>query len=161
MATPVPSLVAALPGEPDALYLGSPVVVDQIVREFINEAMRVGTVDGIAALAHRMGNVFSGFVPPYSILPLWHQQRGLGAEIAVRLGIDPDQAYHALVRGAFLWLAVEVANLEKENPGPIVEWGWQLDALIEWFASLLIGTLSVTHPDQSPWGLIQTEEVEQ
>lgn len=142
--------------ERDDNYLGDLHVVDGLVRCFISDMMdrhasdrpKIEKIAADKRAIVELAAVLSGANVDYKPIPSWHQASGLGITFAQHLKIDPNQSYLEICQGAVGLLTLELYEIEKGAAAGVPDQQWQfwLDALIEKFVSLCMGTIEATHP---------------
>lgn len=139
-------------------YLGTPEIVDGLVRGFIGSMLERHSDMSIERLAkiaadkdaiNAIAMVFAGGDPNYQAMPQWHTRRALGFAMASRLGLDPNQSMIDICRSGFGKVALDVYAIESDLLGQRItqeQAEFRIDALIEETTSLLLGTIDTTHP---------------
>lgn len=153
----LPGAIAPLVSEKP--YLGDPAVVDGLVRGFVSDMMnrhadggdRSALIDADKNACNVLAENIAGMHPDdYVPMPQWQSRQGLGFALAARLGLDPDQAFIDICRGACGMLALEIYEAEKAalSGAPDHQWKFFVDAAIETYSSLFLGTIDLTHPEE-------------
>ena len=135
-------------------YLGSVEVVDGLVRTFVAGVLarlegnmsKDDQIEAAAEDADRLALILLGEDPAYTTVGDWNSRGGIGMAVADRLNINPNQMGVAIVKEALLKLigtAYEVVGKVAEGEDDAA---WQIEAEIEFYTSLFVGTADVTHP---------------
>lgn len=137
-----------LPDAPET-YLGSVEVVEQLVREFLHDVAISSDIDTITASVNRFAMIFCGMNPEYQPVPGWNVRLQLGVVMAARLGIDINQDWESVMRTGLAGFALEIKQIIWQHAdSPDEDWQWKVDGLIEFWTSLLVGTVDITHPEE-------------
>ncbi len=135
--------------EDNGRYLGNPTLVDSLVREFVHDAAMATTEDEFMVAVNRFASIFCGSDANYTPIPNWNTRLELGLVLAERLGVDHSQDWESIMRTALMQAGLEVRGWIAEHANDAEEvWSWKVDALIEFWTSMLLGTVDLTHPKE-------------
>jgi hypothetical protein len=130
-------------------YLGSVDVVERLVREFFYDVSMGMDIDTVAAAVNRYATIFCGADFEYQPVPGWNERLQLGVVMAARVGVDINQDWESIMRTALLGFALEIKQIIRQHAdSPDDDWQWKVDGLIEFWTSLLVGTIDITHPEE-------------
>ena len=128
-------------------YLGNADIVESVIRGWAGEILDADTQEEAMAACDRMGVIFSGGDPAFTMIPGWNDREHLGMMVSRRAGIDPNHTLIDILRGAFIGNGAQLRELLNENDGkPYEEWGWQVDGIVEFLQAMMMGTADVLFP---------------
>jgi len=128
-------------------YLGDTTVVESLVRDFVSDICNATTAGEARVAIDKKALIFCGMDPDFEIVDGWNERLQLGMVVSGRIGIDPNQDWMSIMRAGLASLAIEIRGIIRNNVDePIADWGWQIDAQIEFWTSMLVGTIDITHP---------------
>lgn len=132
------------------MYLGNAEIVEALVRDFVSDIATATSAEEAKAAIEKKAIIFCGSDPAYETVSEWNDRLQLGMVICSRVGVDPNQDWMSIMRAGLGKLALEIrGTIQNHADQPIEEWSWQIDAMIEFWTSMLLGTLSLTHPEDS------------
>ncbi len=135
-------------------YLGTPDVVEGLFRQAASDMLSADNgADEADAWSNRFADVYMGVDRDYvriSPEPITSDET-FRRHVATRLGYNPSSLdQRSMLKFIFLMFASQVGHAAQraaeaagEDGDPDVE---EIDSIVEFFASLMMGTLDVTHP---------------
>jgi hypothetical protein len=104
----------------------------------------------VAAEASTFADMFSGLAAGFTTAGDITSSEAWRRHLATRLNINPDaENRRDTLKHVYVIFLNEVLTTitAEESAGQSVEqYGWKLDSSFELFASLMVGTLDITHP---------------
>ena len=153
------------PGFEDALrhaaqpqYLGDVQTVDALIRSLwigtaerrekfnSGEMSRQAMLDGDKAAAFKIADIFRGKDPTFPTQPNWNSGHQLPAALAQRLDLDSAQGADNIVRSALGLMLSEIYGLLADDTLDDPKNKWKVDAAIDFWTSLFLGSIDITHP---------------